>query len=329
MGHEMLDAHVPASWQAWTWPGPCDALGLQLQSVPARAPAPGQVLVRNAAIGLNPVDWKVLGGLDSWTPGQVPGVDGAGVVVAVGEGVAPAWCGRRVAYHQTLAGPGSFAAYTPVAERALLRLPDGLDFETATAFPCPGLTAWQALAKLPARPGRLLVSGAGGSVGHYLVALARRAGHEVDVLCHARHAWRLLAAGVRCAHASVAEVLAAGERYDAIVDTVGAARAAELAALLRANGHLVCVQGRVAAWPHPPFGRAVSLHEVALGALHREGDDADWADLRQAGESLLAGLADGRLPPESLHHPARFDELAATLDGLRHRRFDGKAVVSV
>lgn len=325
---------LPSSYRAWTWHDGDSALALALADV-ANAPlARGQVLVRNEVIGLNPVDWKVLGSAEmGWSPGKVPGVDGAGIVVALGEQVPARWLGQRVAYHQHLAAPGSFAHYTPIAARALLRVPDALDMQSAASFPCPGLTAWQALEKLPLPRGQsLLVSGAGGAVGHYLVQLASARGLDVTTLSHPRHWDRLRALGaVHCMAGPLADGQswpADAPRYAAVVDSVNAEHAARLAPALRANGHLVCIQGRVAQWPCAPFGRALSLHEVALGPLHRYGDDADWAQLSAAGERLLQDLAQGRLQAES-RVVRGFDELPQLLHELRHRQFSGKPLIAL
>lgn len=330
----MRDESLPADYRAWVWRGSAAPLDLKLERL-ARPPLEaGQALVRNATIGLNPVDWKVLGGaLVNWRPGHVPGVDGAGVVVAVGAGVAQRWLGQRVAYHTSLQRPGSFAEYTPVAARALMRLPDALDFEVAASFPCPALTAWLAIEKLPAQPGRpILIGGAGGAVGHYLVQLASARGFAVTTMSHPRHWERLRTLG---AQDCIAGPLATGQRWApdngrffAVIDSVNEDHAERLAPALLANGHLVCIQGRVPHWPCEPFGRALSLHEVALGALHAFGDDAAWACLTAAGERMLGELAERRLQPET--RLARdFDELAQLLEELRHRRFSGKPLVRV
>ena len=86
--------------RAFTWQGSADPAALQMTECAVPQPQADDVLVRNVAIGLNPVDWKVLGGsLVNWQPGHVPGVDGAGVVVAVGRAVPAEWIGQRVAYH--------------------------------------------------------------------------------------------------------------------------------------------------------------------------------------------------------------------------------------
>ena len=136
------------------------------------------VLVRNHAIGLNPVDWKFIEwGHEAWYWPHIPGVDGAGVVEAVGEDVTTITVGARVAYHNDLLRPGSFAEFTAIPARAAISLPAGLSFTAAAALPCPWLTAWQAIEKVPARSEAvMLLTGASGAVGgallHHLHQLA-------------------------------------------------------------------------------------------------------------------------------------------------------------
>lgn len=317
---------LPAEYPAWVWQGSAVPLDLQMASVPLVFPGADEVLVRNLAIGLNPVDWKVMGGdLTGWQPGKVPGVDAAGVVVAVGEGVPRILVGQAVAYHQSLLKPGSFAAYTPVAVQALLRMPANLDFATAASFPCPGLTAWQAIGKIPERAGRrLLISGAGGAVGNFLVQLSVQRGFEVSVLCNPRHWSRLQALGAKDCFADVAAL--ASLSFFAAIDSVSAAHAAQLSPCLEVNGHLVCIQGRVEAWPCPPFERAISVHEVALGALHQFGTPKAWAELTDAGSAMLAALGNGQLQGEPLV-VQDFQTLPQLLEALRLRNFSGKPVV--
>jgi NADPH:quinone reductase len=329
--HAATAPDLPARHRAWRWHGDAAPLALRPEAVALAAPQPGQVLVRNAAIGLNPVDWKVLaGGLVDWRPGHVPGVDGAGRVVALGAGVGAHWFGRRVAYHASLHAPGSFAEYTAVDARALLAIPDALDAATAASLPCPALTAALALAKLPLRGGdSVLLAGAGGAVGHYFVQLAARRNLAVTAMCHPRHWDRLPTLGaLACIPGPLPAERAWDDpaRFHAVIDCVGGTHATRLVPALRANGHLVCIQDRVPGWPTPPFGRALSLHEVALGALHVHGDDQDWARLREVGTALLADLADGRLHAEPLRL-GDFDGLAALLEALRRRDFSGKPVV--
>lgn len=145
--------------------GAPDVLRLEERSLPV--PGNGDVLVRNRAIGLNPVDWKfVEWGHPSWEWPHVPGVDGAGEVEALGDGVHHIAPGARVAYHNDLVRPGSFAEYTVVPARALIPLPAELPFVAAAMIPCPALTAFRAVSKVPLGPGaHVLVTGASGAVG--------------------------------------------------------------------------------------------------------------------------------------------------------------------
>ncbi|MCB4767748.1 zinc-binding dehydrogenase [Ancylobacter sp. Lp-2] len=321
------------SYRAWTWRGGGAPGELTLDRVEMPELGAGEALVRNAAIGLNPVDWKLLAAPPpSWHAGHVPGVDGAGTVIAVGDDLPSGWLGQRVAYHQNLHKPGSFADYTALPARALLRLPETLDFATAAGIPCPALTAWLALEKLPARPGaRVLVSGAGGAVGNYLVQLAVARGFTVTALCHPRHWERLRRLGAGdCRPGPLADdgawPTAEAGRFFAVIDSISADHATRLAPALEANGHLVCIQGRPESWPCPPFGPALSMHEVALGALHLFGDDDAWRRLTAAGVSILGDVAAGRLQPETLV-AGDFDALPQMLEALRQRRFSGKPIL--
>ncbi|WP_287732537.1 zinc-binding dehydrogenase [Burkholderia sp.] len=328
-------ASLPARYQAWTWQGCEHPEQLRLEQRPMPVLKRGQVLVRNDAIGLNPVDWKVLGGaLVNWHPGHVPGVDGAGTVVAVADDAMCHLLGRRVAYHQALGEHGSFAEYTPIAASVLLTVPESLDFETAASVPCPALTAWQALEKVPCRVStEILVSGAGGAVGNYLVQLAAERGFVVSASSHERHWERLRERGAsRFLTGPGDEAIGAthelARRFHAVFDSVDAQHAARWAPAVAANGHIVCIQGRFDAPPLPPFTSSVSLHEVALNALHTYGDDAAWLETTAAGSMLLACIANGRMQPEA-RVIGDFDTLPVQLEGLKQRQFSGKPVVRV
>lgn len=315
--------HYPDQWRGWVWQGGELPGSLQLRTLPASPLQPGQVLVRNHAVGLNPVDWKVL----ESQVGQVPGVDGAGEVVAVAKDVDPVWLGTRVAYHQSLRKPGSFAEYTVVEARILMRLPEKLDYASAAAFPCPALTAWQAIEKVPVQPGQpLLIAGAGGAVGNYLVQFAHARGFKVITASNERHWQRLSSLG---ADLCLGDPLKNWRQpYYAVIDAVSPDHASRLSLALQANGHLVCIQGRVEQWPCEPFGRALSLHEVALGALHIRGNAHQWHNLTQQGEQLMNALAEGRIQGEALiKYP--FEKLPEQLLALQHRNFSGKQIVEL
>jgi len=285
--------------RSWQWQKPGEPDGLRLVSGPVPVPGPGEVVVENQAIALNPVDWKLIAaGHRDWQPGHVPGVDGAGRIIAVGEGV-PLEIGTRVAYHQFIGKSGSFATHTRLSAEAVLRIPDGLTEIVAAALPCPGITAWQALNKVPAKAGRdVLVIGAGGAVAQYLVQLAVSCQYRVWATAAPRHHAHLLDLGVAGVfdynddnwRAGLQTAIGMRKLYAAF-DTVSGAHAASLAPMLGYGGHLVCIQDRVEHHPLPPFSSAVSLHELALGSIHEYGVRADWVEFRTAGERMLQQLA--------------------------------------
>ena len=139
----------------------------------------GQVLVRNRAIGVNFVDTYLRTG--AFSPPCLPftlGKEGAGEVVAVGDGVTEFAPGDRVAYVETL---GAYAEQCVVSEHFLVRLPEAIDFETAAASMLKGLTAQYLLRRtFRVEPGHtVLIHAAAGGVGLILSQWAKHLGAMV------------------------------------------------------------------------------------------------------------------------------------------------------
>ncbi|MGE7989671.1 zinc-binding dehydrogenase [Pseudomonas sp. NPDC089554] len=318
---------------AWGWTPGAGLDGLRPIRKPLPTPGPGEVLIANRAIALNPVDWKICEwGHPAWQQGTVPGVDGMGVVAATGEGVGLP-LGSRVAYHQSLARDGSFAEYCLVDASLVMAVPAHLEDAAAAALPCPALTAWQALAKIPEGASRdVLVVGAGGAVGFYLAQLALQRGLQVWATASPRHHATLRALGVvgvfdYRAHDWQAQLQTAlGERpLHALFDTVSGAHASGLASLLGYNGHLVCIQDRQESAPLPAFSTAISLHEVALNSIHAHGQLLDRQQLKAQGQQLLQQMADGRLVAPQ-RQAFDFAELPQALNKLKEGNQGGKWV---
>lgn len=144
------------------------------------APDPGEVRLRQAAVGVNFVDIYHRTGLyplPAWP--AVPGIEGAGIVEAVGEGVEALKAGDRVAYMGLPVGGYAEARLMP-AER-LIRLPDAISLEIASAAMARGVTAHMLLHKVyPVGPGTtLLVHAAAGGLGLILVQWAKALGATV------------------------------------------------------------------------------------------------------------------------------------------------------
>ncbi|WP_421189288.1 zinc-binding dehydrogenase [Aeromonas sanarellii] len=323
--------------QAWCWhaPGEPGQLTLTRQALPV--PGANDVLIANRVIALNPVDWKLIEhGHPQWQPGHVPGVDGMGTIVALGANVSHLRLGARVAYHTDLRHGGSFAHHSCVPARALLPVPDALSDEAAAALPCPGLTAWQALAKLPRLHGEaLLITGAGSNVGRFAVQLALRQGARVFASASHRHHGWLRQLGVQGVadyreHDWQAKLQAAngGEPFEGIIDLVSSQQAEALLPALGYYGHMVTVLGRIASNPQPPFSHCHSLHEIALGAQHAFGTDRQWSRLVAAGVTMMAQMASGELglPPLVI---GDFEALPTLLDRLKREGQGEKFLVRV
>jgi len=154
---------------------------LKLEDREVGAPGPGQVKLRHEAIGLNFVDAYHRTGLYKTELPFTPGVEGAGVVTAVGQGVSDFHPGDRIAY----AGPmGSYAEERVIPADKLARVPDTIDLDTAAAVVSKAGTAHYLLFETwPFKAGdAMLVHAASGGVGSFLVQWASSAGATVIAL---------------------------------------------------------------------------------------------------------------------------------------------------
>lgn len=231
--------------------------------LPTPEPKRGEVRVSVRAIGVNPVDWKMrsLGPLRAAArvlgppPPVVVGVDFAGVVDAVGEGVSAFSPGDRVAGGTDFSRRqrGSYADTVVVRPDQICRVPDAVELEVAGALPVGGVTARKALleagrlGRVPAAERRVLVLGASGGVGQLLVQLAKLEGAFVAGVCSGKNAELVRSLGAD-------EVLdyTAGDPleqarthapFSVVVDCVGGYSGAKARALLASGGRHVLVAG--------------------------------------------------------------------------------------
>ncbi|HWV64558.1 NADP-dependent oxidoreductase [Chitinophaga sp.] len=159
-----------------------------VMDLPKPAVRPGTVLVKVAAAGMNPFDWKMIDGImdDGKMKHQFPlimGVDGAGTIEEVGEGVTRFKVGDKI-YGQFIHSPigeGSYAEYAIVPEKSgITKAPTSISAVEAAAVPTSGMTAQQMLDKLDLQEGNtLLIVGATGGVGSFAVQLAAAQGIHV------------------------------------------------------------------------------------------------------------------------------------------------------
>jgi NADPH:quinone reductase-like Zn-dependent oxidoreductase len=278
----------------------CDRYGppdvLRVEDVPAPEPAAGQVRLRVRATSVNLSDWECLRGTPAYArigglrrPARpVLGSDVAGVVDAVGEGVATLAPGDEV-YGDNLALKGGFAEYVVAPEAALARKPPSLSFEEASTIPQAGAIALQGTRW--ARPGsRVLVNGGGGGSGVFAIQLAARAGAHVTAVDNDLKQDFMRTVGAD-------EVLdfrrddftRTDEGYDLVLDLVARRSPLVYHRALRRGGRYRCVGGATRTILGVLTVGAVSglLTRRSLGMLAvREGPDhfGPLADLCVAGE---------------------------------------------
>ncbi|MGW5230044.1 NADP-dependent oxidoreductase [Nocardia niigatensis] len=159
----------------------------EIAEMPTPEAGPGQVQIQLEAAGVNPIDQLIIDGfLDGQLPHDfpmIPGVDGAGTVAAVGSGVHDFEIGDRVVgkFLFPPIGHGTFAEYLVAPhDGTLVRLSDEITAIRAAALPTAGITALDLMhAAGVTRGQQVLVVGASGGVGSYLVQLAALAGAHV------------------------------------------------------------------------------------------------------------------------------------------------------
>jgi NADPH:quinone reductase-like Zn-dependent oxidoreductase len=220
---------------------------LRYEDAEQPVPGAGEVRIRVAATSFNPVDDGIRGGYLQGpfpvTLPHTPGIDVAGTVDAVGEGVENVAAGDAVIGFLPMTASGAAAEYVVAPAGILAPAPASIPLADAAALPIVGLTAWQALfddAGLVAGQ-RVLINGAGGAVGGYAVQLAKRAGAHVIATASPRSAERVRAAGAdEIVDHTTAEVTAA-EPVDVLLNLARLApeELVALGALVRPGGVVV------------------------------------------------------------------------------------------
>lgn len=275
---------------------------LDLIDLPEPVPGPGKLVVEIAAAGVNFMDIGVRRGM-AWTDVPEPkviGVEGAGRVAALGEGVTDFAIGDRVAW---VYAPGSYAERVEIPADALVRVPDAIDDRTAAAVMMQGLTASHfATDFYPVQPGDVaLVHAAAGGLGMLLTQIVKlRGGTAIGRVSNAAKAAAARAAGAN--HVIVDadglfadEVLAltGGEGVHVVFDGSGPATFAGSLASLRRSGTF-CWFGPVLGGPGPidimslpksiKLGYAVFSDHIPTPAL-----------LRARSAQLFQWIVEGRL----------------------------------
>ncbi|RAS34329.1 zinc-dependent alcohol dehydrogenase family protein [Paraburkholderia bryophila] len=313
---------------------------LELTEIAMPEPVHGQVRVRIAASGLNPLDTKIRAGSAAHAKHPLPlvlGIDMAGVVDAVGPGVTAFHVGDEV-YGMTggVGGlQGSLAQYAAVDADLLAIKPANLSMRESAALPLAFITSYSGIVdRAHLKAGQtVLVQGGAGGVGHISVQLARALGVQVFATASARDhglVTRLGATPIDYRSQSVEQYVASLTQdtgFDVVVDTVGGPSLDASFAAVRHFGHVVSALGwgthslAPLSFREATYSGVFTLYPL-LSGTHRA---HHGAMLREATRLIEAGKLTPNLDPR------RFDLPSAELayEAITNATARGKIVVDV
>lgn len=316
------------------WGGPDS---LTLGELEAKRPGPGQVRVRVRAAGLNFADTLMIAGKYQEKPPFPfsPGLEAAGDVIEVGEGVTQAKEGDRV---MVMCGHGGFAEEVVVPEIATFRIPENMTFEAAGAFPVAYGTSHLALRRrADLKPGEiLLVHGAAGGVGLTAVEIGKVMG--ATVIATAGGADKLKIAGEYGADHLIdykeedirERVLEITDKHgaDVIYDPVGGDVFDASLRCIAWEGRLLVIGFAAGRIPEAPANRLLLKNCSAVGVFWGAYMRRDPGVVRELFEELLGWYAEGKLKP---HVSSTFalEETAAAMKTMLDRKSTGKVVIQV
>lgn len=292
---------------------------LAIEERDIRGPGPFEVLVEVAAAGVNRADLLQRRGLYPAPPGSpqdIPGLEYAGVVAEVGEGVTSARVGDRV---MGIAGGGAMATHLVAHERELSAVPDSLDLERAAAVPEVFITAYDAL-MLQAGVGVgsvVVIHAAGSGVGTAAIQLCRAAGARPVGTSRTREKLDRcrelgLEDGILAEGGAFAEELSrltGGRKADAILDAVGGAYLSENLRAVAPKGAVIVVGLMGGLKAELNMGALLQKRARLVGTVLRSRPLEDKAALTQSfqravlplfEEGALAPVIDDVMPMESV-----------------------------
>ncbi|MTD52589.1 quinone oxidoreductase family protein [Amycolatopsis pithecellobii] len=299
---------------------------------PKPAPGPGQVLVAVESAGVGLADALLRQGfLPDVAPGFTPGLEMAGKVAEVGEGVDEAWLNSRV-FAMVAEGikSGCYAEFVAVDVDQLVPLPPTISSAEAVSLGVNVLAAEFVIRRAQIRLGeQVLVRGAGGGIGVMLVQLAARRGAIVTASTSSpERAERLLKLGASHAVDRAGAPLsgAAPERYDVILDTVAGPDLLTFSGKLNNNGRVV-LAGVAGGLPPAELATAL-LDRRSLSFSLVSLDAVDLPERLSALREIFALVARGELTP-IIHEVLDLERAADAHSKLEAGGVFGKIVLEV
>ena len=312
--------------------------GLRLTDWPSRAPGPGEVRVQVDSAALNFPDLLSIAGTYpiKSTPPFIPGVEGAGEVLACGAGVTRLHAGDRVCW-QDNAVKGSFAEDITLPETGLARIPDGVASDIAAAVPTAYGTACFALtdrARLAVGE-TLVVHGATGGVGLACVQLGKLLGARV--IATGSDDAKLAIVGQLGADAVVNVRtepvrerildLTGGRGADVFCDPVGGELFDISLRAIAPLGRILVIGFTSGVFPVARANILLIKAASVIGANYGHFLATQTTQAREQVERMLGWIAAGRFSPH-VHRRFAFAQCVAALEALAARQIVGKCVIT-
>ena len=308
---------------------------LRLEDVEVGKPGPGQVRLRHVAVGLNYADTYFRNGTYPIPLPSGMGVEGAGVVEAIGADVHHVAVGDRVSYTGFVNTLGAYSTERLVPAEPLIRLPDAISCETAAAMTMRGLTAAYLMRRIhPFKAGdTVLLHAAAGGVGLIVSQWAKLLGLTV-IGTVSTEAKAQVARAHGCdhtidySHEDVAQrvrELTGGKGVDVVFDSVGKTTFMASLDSLKRRGLLVCVG--TASGSIPPFDPAILARKGSLFVTRPALADyiADPAEKAELAAEVFGHIAAGRIQIEIHQRYALQDAVQAHRD-LESRKTTGSSI---
>lgn len=302
---------------------------------------PGHVLIRVKAVSVNPADVKIRahGGALAPSLPAILGMDVAGEVVEVGDGVEGFPPGSRV--YGCVGGvgnlQGTLAEFVSADARLLAKMPSNLSFRQAAALPLVSITAWEGLVdrvRLEAGT-RVLVYGGTGGVGHVAIQLAKSIGAQVTAVVSSTEK-ATIASSLGADDVAIRtsadfedhlDTLTEGRGFDVVFDTVGGDNLNHAIKQVGLNGQVVTLVTRQSYDLSAAMTKALSIHIVFMlvPLIHNLQRERHGAIL----EKIAELVAQGSVMPLLDRHFFNMESTTRAFDRVADGEAIGKVVVEV
>ena len=224
---------------------------MKMVEFPMPKAAANQVVIKEEATSINPVDWKTREGyLQEVVPLEFPiilGSDVAGTIIEVGSDVMDWKVGDRVFAQTAMTSFGTYGEYVPVEDNLIAKIPSNVSFSEAAAIPLAALMAWQGLfdyGHLKKGETVLILGGAGG-IGTYAIQFAKEIGAKVLTTASKKNHELVTSLGadqvIDYRSEKVSDLL---EDVDLVFDTIGGAAQKEAFSVLKPKtGRMITIVG--------------------------------------------------------------------------------------